>query len=68
MEVPAAAAQAGSALILEEVNRPTVQLAFSAASPRSLFVEFGGHLQVGELPTDVNGASLLARTRLVSGS
>ena len=38
-EDPAAEAQAGSALILEEVNRPTVQLASSAVSPRALFVE-----------------------------
>jgi len=38
------------------VIRPTVQLASPAASPRALFVEFGGRFQVGELPTDVNGA------------
>jgi len=53
---PAAEAKAGSALILEEVNRPTVQLASSAASPRALFAEFGSRLLVGELPTDVSGA------------
>jgi hypothetical protein len=53
---PAAEAQAGSALVLEEVIRPTVQLASSAGSPRALFAEFGGRFQVGELPTDVNGA------------
>ena len=53
---PAAEAQAGSALILEEVNRPTVQLASSAASPRALFAEFGSRLQVAELLVDVNGA------------
>jgi hypothetical protein len=52
---PAAVAQASSALILDEVNRPT-QLASSAASPRAMFAEFGGRLQIGELPTDVNGA------------
>jgi hypothetical protein len=44
MEPPAAEAQAGSALILEHANRPTVQLASSAAAPRGLFAEFGGLL------------------------
>jgi hypothetical protein len=39
---PAAEAQAGSAPILEEVNRPTVQPASSAASLRALFAEFRG--------------------------
>ena len=53
---PTAEAQTGSALILEKMNRPTVQLVSSAAFPRALFAESGGRLPVWELPTDVNGA------------
>ena len=44
---PVAEAQAGSALILEEVNRPTFQLASSAASPRALFPRSGVFYRLG---------------------